>query len=64
MTYAAVGRFMSAWEELEVALSHLHGALVGRPYEAEALWDYGIGSIFRERLRNLVDAASKGLTRN
>src|SRR5437868_3763424 len=61
-TYAAVGRFMSAWEELEVTLSHLHAALVKRPFDAEALWGYGDGRIFADRLK-ILEAAADGFAR-
>jgi hypothetical protein len=57
-TYAAVGRFISAWEEAEVALSLVHAALVKRPFDAEAIWGYGDERIFRDRLKALNNVAA------
>ena len=56
-TYAAVGRFLSAWEELEESLGILHAKFTGQP-SPEAEWRYGNGRTFADRLFSLAEAAS------
>ena len=58
-TYAAVGRVLSRWEELEVCLTHLHAAFLGRPHDPEAHRAYGQGTIFRTRFDTLKQAAER-----
>lgn len=58
LTYAAVGRAISAWEGLEVLLSHLYSILIYKPREIKIIIDYGTnGRIFKDRIRLLTTAA-------
>jgi hypothetical protein len=54
-TYAGVGIVLSAWEEIELSLSQFYSFMVGRPYHIDAMREYGRGTIFRERMKILVD---------
>jgi hypothetical protein len=56
-TYAAVGRAISYWESIEVSLSYLYSAFVGKPAQLGALREYGNGRIFAERMKGLKTAA-------
>jgi hypothetical protein len=49
-TYAAVGRALSVWEELEVTLSYLYGLFSGKnPKAIETYTEYGQPTIFNQR---------------
>ncbi len=58
-TYAGVGRALTQWEEIELALSFLYGTFVGKPNDAEAFREYGKGPIFDSRMTGLKEAAAK-----
>jgi hypothetical protein len=58
-TYEAVGRALSAWEELEVNLSHLFGVFSGKdPLSTETYASYGEERIFVQRADMLERLAS------
>lgn len=57
-TYAAVGRVLSRWEEVEVSLGHLYASFTGRGKAVEVLREYGSGRIFLDRIRILETAAA------
>jgi hypothetical protein len=64
-TYEAVGRALSAWEEVEVSLSHLFGIFTGKdPLSLATYAEYGKPSIFSHRADGLQDAASVYFVRN
>jgi hypothetical protein len=52
-TFAGVGRLLTQWEMVEVELAQIYGLLVNRPDEIEALHQYGVPQIFRERIKGL-----------
>src|ERR1700680_2245928 len=57
-TYAAVGRAMSEWEQLELYLARLYAKFLGvPPIEAIARPEYTRVAISRERARVIEDAA-------
>lgn len=56
--YEAVGVMMTAWEWVELRLSMLYSAYVGYP-EGDALFQYGDGRIFRERISALRRVAEQ-----
>jgi hypothetical protein len=56
LTYAGVGRVMSEWEGVEVTLSHLYTHFIGKPFQAEAMQEYGISRTFQDRFMTLEKA--------
>jgi hypothetical protein len=64
-TYAGVGRVLSRWEEVEVSLTHIYAAFLGRPHDPKAHRSYmGDGRIFSDRLNNLRSVAGKFFVKN
>jgi len=58
LTYAAVGRAMSEWEELELYLARLYAAFTGvTPLKAISTSAYRNAAIFRERARVIEEVA-------
>jgi hypothetical protein len=58
LTYAAVGRATSAWEQLEARLADLYSIFVGKPQQTEALIEYGReGRNFEARMKTLSRVA-------
>ncbi|WP_158812084.1 hypothetical protein [Beijerinckia sp. L45] len=56
--FAAIGRALIAWEEIEVSLAHLYSALCEKsPYDDGSNLDYGLPSNFNGRLEKLNDKA-------
>ncbi len=55
--YAGIGRVSCQWEDLEISLSHLYSCLVGKPHQADAMYDYGDKAAFRARVRILLEPA-------
>lgn len=56
-TFAGVGRSLSSWERVELALARLYSAFVGLP-NGEASTQYGAGRIYRQRCDILKRAAN------
>ena len=54
-----VGRFISQWEHVEYNLSRLYTVFAGNPDDGETLREYGRGRIFKERIRELREAANR-----
>jgi hypothetical protein len=58
ITYAAVGRAASAWENLEAHLSYLYSIFIGNPMQGRIMQEYGReGRIFEMRMQTLCEAA-------
>jgi hypothetical protein len=58
-TFLAVGRALTVWESMELALARLYSVFLKRPYELAAYDEYGrAGRIFAERLRILEKQAN------
>jgi hypothetical protein len=51
-TYEGVGRVLSRWEAVEFQLARIYSIFVGDP-DGDAIQQYGLGRIFRERLEAL-----------
>lgn len=56
-TYEGIGRVVSAWESVEFQLSRIYSIFVGDP-DGNAIYDYGKGRIFRDRLTALRQTAA------
>lgn len=54
-----VGRVMSQWEHVEWQLSLLYAVVAGNPNGDSEIQQYGNGTIFKERLRNLRQKAAQ-----
>ena len=60
VTYAAKGRGVSVWEEVEIALSQLYAVLTGSPrLSREACQRYGEPLNFKDRLAGLEEAGAR-----
>ena len=60
ITYRAVGRFLSRWENIESELSHLYAIFIGKYFKPEAYDEYYDKSkTFGMRMNTLKKAASK-----
>jgi len=58
MTYTAVGRFITQWENIEIELSHLYAIFIGKYFKPEAYDQYYDKSkTLNMRLKTLEDAA-------
>lgn len=64
LTYEAVGRALSAWEEIEVSLSHLYGLFSGKnPRTIETYTEYGGETNFAQRSDKLSATALRYFVR-
>jgi hypothetical protein len=60
ITYAAKGRAISVWEEVEITLSQLYAVLTGSPrLSREACQRYGEPLNFKDRLAGLEEAGAR-----
>jgi hypothetical protein len=63
ITFRAVGRFLSQWEEVETELSHLYANFVGKPHLREAYEEYYDKSKTSVmRIKTLEESASRFFT--
>ena len=58
-TYAGIGRVVSEWEEVEVALAELHSLFIGKYLRRPGIREYGDGSTSSTRIRKLCSAAER-----
>jgi hypothetical protein len=58
-TYGGIGRVVTHWEQVEIALSHLYSLFVGRLGHREAIYEYGAGAVLKGRLERLALAHEK-----
>lgn len=62
--FAAIGRTLNAWEEVEIALSHLYSVFVtGDRFDGAAMHDYGAPANFNQRFGLLLRAAEQHFIR-
>jgi hypothetical protein len=55
-TYAGVGRVVTEWEQVELALSRLYSLFMGRFEHRETMREYGDGTVLKGRLERLARA--------
>lgn len=58
--FAAIGRTLNAWEEVEIALAHLYSVLLtGDRFDTAAMHAYGAPANFNQRLLQLQQAGER-----
>lgn len=63
--FASLGAAINAWEEVEIALAHLHSVFVtGDRFNEPAMHYYGEPSNFVARVKRLEEAAETHFRRN
>lgn len=57
--YAAIGRVISQWSDVEAGICVIYQLLVGRLFDRSAVLEYGAGYKFRDRLGIIREAARR-----